>query len=63
MSDTRQNLITAAERVLAGLNARIERNAKSRLPAPVFEGIAELHAAVQVAKAADLVCTPAERPQ
>jgi hypothetical protein len=42
--------LAAAERVLAGLNARIDRSARSKLPVPIFEGIADLHAAINAAK-------------
>jgi hypothetical protein len=46
-----EELLAAAEKVLAGLNTRIDRNVRSKLPVPVFEGIAELHSAVALAQA------------
>jgi hypothetical protein len=55
-------LITAAERVLAGLDARIDRSARSRVPAPVFEGIADLRSAVAAAKGAELRNDPPDLP-
>lgn len=43
-------LVAAAEHVLAGLNARIDAADKSAVP--VFNGIAELHSAIQQVKQA-----------
>jgi Zn ribbon nucleic-acid-binding protein len=43
-------LVKAAEKVLAGLNARIETAAKTDAPHPVFDGIGDLHAALSRAK-------------
>ena len=52
MSEIRQHLLAAAERVLAGLDGRIDRSARSKCPIPVFEGIAELRDAIAAAKGA-----------
>jgi hypothetical protein len=43
-------LLAAAERVLAGLHARIEKAAANDEPHPVFDGIGDLYAAVSRAK-------------
>ena len=39
-------LLEAAQIVLAGLNARIDQASNARMLVPVFEGIADLHAAI-----------------
>lgn len=44
------DLLAAAETVLAGLNARIGIASKKGLPVPVFDGIADLHDAINKAK-------------
>jgi hypothetical protein len=42
-------LLAAARKVLSGLNARIDAAVESRNPCPVFDGIAELHDAINKA--------------
>jgi hypothetical protein len=39
-------LLAAARKVLAGLNARIDQARADGTPVPVFTGIADLHAAI-----------------
>jgi hypothetical protein len=46
----RDSLAKAAQRVLDGLNARIDEAVMLGGPVPVFEGIADLHDALQGAK-------------
>lgn len=41
-----KELLRAANKVLAGLNARIDEASASGSPVPVFDGIAQLHAAI-----------------
>lgn len=41
-----RELYAAAQEVLVGLNARIEEARATGSPVPVFDGIADLHAAV-----------------
>ena len=52
-----RELLTAAERIMAGLDARIADAPPEAVP--VFYGIAELHSAIQKANAA-IYGTPAE---
>jgi len=42
-------LLKAAQIVLAGLNARIDQASNARMPVPVFNGIADLHDAINKA--------------
>jgi hypothetical protein len=44
------DLLAAAEKVLAGLNARIDFAAKVKSPVPIFDGIADLSDAINKAR-------------
>lgn len=44
------DLLSAAEEVLAGLNARLDQARDAGQPMPVFGGIAALHTAIHKAK-------------